>query len=58
MDGVREEEWGAMGEDGWCIQIDLKCWFLRQDVAGHEDGGGGEDGGVLHFEVGLVGGGF
>lgn len=46
------------GQDGWCIQIDLRCCFLRNGVAGHEDGGGGKDGGMLHFEVGLVGGGF
>ena len=31
---------------------------MRRGVAGHEDGGGGEDGGVLHFAVRLVGGGF
>ena len=53
-----EEEWRAMGEDGWCVQIDLRGCFLRRGVAGHEDGGGGEDSGILHFEVGLVGGGF
>lgn len=47
-----------MDEDGWCIQIDLRCCFLRKGEAGYEDGGGGEDGGILHFDVGLVGGGF
>ena len=44
-----------MGEDRWCVQVDLRCWVLCRGVAGHEDGGGGEDGGILHFDVGWLG---
>ena len=55
---MHKGEWRAIGEDGWCVQVDLRCWFLRRGVAGHEDGGSGEDGEVLHLEVGLVGGDF